>query len=496
MTPTFTTSRKLAVAVVASAFVLEVLDLTIVNVAIPSIRDNLHAGSASIEWIMAGYALTFAILLITGGRLGDIYGYRRLFCLGIGGFTLASLACGLAPSANMLVLARLVQGGAAAMMAPQILSIIQILYPPTERFKVMGIFGLLGGLSSVLGPIFGGLILQGDIAGLGWRPIFLVNLPIGIAAIVLAMRVLPAGKSAHPLKLDITGTLLCVACLTCLILPLIEGPSHGWPLWCLVLLLLTLPGAAVFWLYIRRRDLSHGSALIAPALLREPVFVNGLVLAVLFNMTNGGLFLASSVLMQTGLGLTPLQTALLHAPFAGGVALSIGLLSRKIVPKLGPRITPIGAAVYAAGLLAFAFSLSLQGAWRITAIAVSFCLAGWGMGLVAAPLSSFALTRVDIRHAGAASGVYNASQQLGSALGVALLGGLFLARMPAYGAGFWQLIACQLVLLTLIAGLSFRFPAGLHLKPGTAPVVDEVQGATDNTNDHRFQGDKRRHGGS
>ena len=197
------------------------------------------------------------------------------------------------------------------------------------------------------------------------------------------MRVLPAGRSDHPLKLDITGTVLSVLGLTCLILPLVEGPGHGWPLWSLVLLLLTLPLTAVFWWHVRRRDGRDGSALIAPGLLREPVFVTGLVLAVLFNMINGGLFLASSVLMQSGLGLTALQTALLHAPFAVGVALSIGLLSRKIVPKLGPRITPIGAAVYATGLLAFGLSLALSGAWRITALAVSFCIAGWGMGLVA-----------------------------------------------------------------------------------------------------------------
>lgn len=456
--------RTLAVAVVASAFVLEVLDLTIVNVAIPSIRSGLGATAAAIEWIMAGYALTFAVLLIMGGRLGDIFGYRRVFCLGIAGFSIASLACGLAPTPGVLIATRLAQGAAAAMMAPQILSIIQILYPPHERFKVMGIFGLLGGLSSVLGPILGGLLIQLDIAGLGWRPIFLVNVPFGIAAVILAMRVLPADRSGHPSRLDVTGTALSILCLTLVILPLIEGPSLHWPWWSLALLALSLPVAAAFWWYIRRRDARDGSALIAPALLREPVFANGLIMAVLFNMINGGLFLAASVLMQTGLGLSAFQTALLHAPFAGGVALAIGVLSRKIVPKLGPRITPIGAGVYAVGLISFSLALNLSGAWRLAAIAASFCVAGWGMGLVAAPLSSFALTRVDVRHAGAASGVYNAAQQLGAALGVAVLGGLFLVLMPSFKHGFAWLAACQVGLLLVIAGLSLRYPAKLHLK--------------------------------
>jgi EmrB/QacA subfamily drug resistance transporter len=461
-----TPSRKLAVAVVASAFVLEVLDLTIVNVAIPSIKSNLQATAAAIEWIMAGYALAFAVLLIMGGRLGDIFGYRRMFCLGVAGFSLSSLACGLAPTAEILVLTRLLQGASAALMAPQILSIIQILYPPTERFKVMGIFGLLGGLSSVLGPIIGGLLIELNLWNLSWRPIFLVNAPVGIAAIILAMRVLPAGASNHPLKLDFIGTALSVITLTCLVLPLVEGPSLGWPVWCLSLLGLTVPLLGIFWLYIQRRDRKDGSALIAPALFQEPVFVNGLVMAVLFNMINAGLFIASSVLMQTGLGLSPLQTSLLHAPFAIGVGLSIGILSRKIVPKLGPRITPIGVSVYGLGLIGFTLALGISASvTKLVLIGATFAIAGFGMGLVAAPLSSFALTRVDVRHAGAASGVYNTAQQLGAAFGVAVLGGLFLSKAShAYAQAFGLLVGVQVCLLLVVAALSLRFPRNLHEK--------------------------------
>src|SRR5882757_7976668 len=198
--------RTIALVVVAIAFVMDLLDGTIVNVAIPTIQTNLHASYATIQWLIAGYALSFALLLITGGRMGDVYGYKKLFMIGVGGFTVASLLSGLAVNPAMLIAARLAQGAMAALMVPQVMSLMQVMYKPEERGAVNGLFGALGGLAASLGPVVGGVLIKANIAGLDWRPIFLINVPVGIFGLIAAQKYLPSGKSAHPLKLDLVGT--------------------------------------------------------------------------------------------------------------------------------------------------------------------------------------------------------------------------------------------------------------------------------------------------
>nr|AIA17432.1 Major Facilitator Superfamily [uncultured bacterium] len=234
-------ARTIALIIVALAFIMDLLDNTIVNIAIPSIQSNLGASYATIQWLIAGYALTFATLLITGGRMGDVYGYKKVFMAGVGGFTLASLLCGVSWNSHVLIAARLLQGAFAALMVPQVMSLMQVMFKPHERGGIMGIFGALAGVAATLGPVIGGILIHFNIAGLDWRPIFLINIPVGLFALFAGAKYLPDGKSPHPLKLDVFGTVLITAALFLLVFPLIQGRELGWPTWSFVLMALAIP---------------------------------------------------------------------------------------------------------------------------------------------------------------------------------------------------------------------------------------------------------------
>lgn len=221
--------RTAALACVAAALVIDILDLTIVNVAIPTLRTRFGASEAAVQWLVAGYAGMFATLLVTGGRLGDAFGYRRMLVIGLALFCLASALCGLAPDPTALVLARLAQGAAAAMVAPQINAVVQLLYPPQERVSALALFGVLGGAAAVCGPVLGGVLLGADLWGLSWRPIFLVNLPVGLAAIIGALVLLPATRAADRPRFDFGGTALVTVTLACALIPLVQGRELGWP---------------------------------------------------------------------------------------------------------------------------------------------------------------------------------------------------------------------------------------------------------------------------
>ncbi|SUB71366.1 Multidrug resistance protein B [Pluralibacter gergoviae] len=256
--------RTLATIVVSIAMVLEIVDVSILNVAIPVLQHSLAASPRQIEWVMTGYLFFFSVLLLTGGRLGDLCGYRRLFICGLTAFGVASAGCGLATSPEMLIAMRIFQGISGAMMGPQILSLVQVLYPPHERFRVMSIFGLLGGAAGILGPILGGAIIESNLFGLSWRPIFLINVPIIIVAIMLAWRVLPAVKSPEAKGIDLLGTLLAIIGGGAILLTLIEMPALGWPAWSFslpVLAIITLCGLAR---YLLAREKSGKPLLLPP----------------------------------------------------------------------------------------------------------------------------------------------------------------------------------------------------------------------------------------
>src|SRR3989440_4110120 len=283
--------RWLALAVILSAAFMDLLDVTIVNVAIPSIQSQMKAGYSAIQWITAGYALAFAVVLITGGRLGDIYGRKRLFLIGMTGFTVASALCGLAATPGVLIGARVLQGGMAALMVPQVMAIIHVTFPANERGKVMGMFGAIVGSAAVAGPILGGLLVQWNLFGLHWRPIFLVNLPVGVFGLIVAFRVISESRAPHATKLDLPGVGLSVVGLFMLVFPLMQGRDLDWPVWGWIMMAAAVPVLAVFVLYERRKGLRAESPLVELGLFRFRSFASGILTNLTFSTTLGVFFL-------------------------------------------------------------------------------------------------------------------------------------------------------------------------------------------------------------
>ncbi len=428
---TFTAKqKKIALLIVAFAFVMDLLDSTIVNIAIPSIQANLGASYATIQWLIAGYSLTFALLLITGGRMGDVFGYKKIFMVGVAGFTVASLLAGVAPNATFLVIARLVQGAMAALMVPQVMSLMQVMYNPKERGQVMGMFGMLGGLAASLGPIIGGLLIKANVFGWDWRPIFLINLPVGIFALIAGFKFLPDGKSPHPLHIDIKGTVLIVVALSLLVFPLIEGRDLDWPLWSIGLLAASVPMFALFGWYEVRKDRRDGSALIVPALFKIRTFIAGLGLNVIIESLMVGYFLMFTLVLQAGLGYTPIKAALTGIPMAVGMTIGFAVLGQKLVMRFGRSVLSFGATIFGASLAVIAWVLTHYSLgshpWQFI---VPLLFLGIGLSLIMVPMFSAALQDVDSAHAGAASGVLNAVQQVGGAVGIAIIGVIFFSQL-------------------------------------------------------------------
>lgn len=432
--------RTMAMVVVALAFVMDLLDVTIVHVALPSIRAGVGAGAASLQWMVAGYALTFAVGVITGGRLGDVFGYRRVFLVGVSAFTLASLLCGLAMSPAQLVAARALQGLSAALMVPQVMALMQVMYAPDERLRVFALFGLLGGASSALGPVVGGMLIEADWWSLGWRLAFLVNAPVGLIAVVAGLCLLPAGSGACGKALDLNGTLLVALTLLALLLPLIQGPESDWPVWC-GLSLSTVPllawGTVRAWATRQARD---RSALVDPALLRQPSVRNGLLATLALSGIVPSYLLAMTFIVQTGLGASPRDMAVLCMPIAAGAAVSVGVLSRHAVRWLGDRAIAVGAVIQGLGLLWAAAAASRLLALPDAAHAVdpellgAHGLIGLGIGFIGPPLNVLTLRHVPLSEAGSASGVIGATRQVAVALTLAGAGGLmFQGHAPPVG---------------------------------------------------------------
>jgi EmrB/QacA subfamily drug resistance transporter len=426
MTATATTSR-LRWAVLAIVLVAEVMDLidgTIVNVAAPSIRAEIGGSAATMQWLVAAYTLTFAVLLITGARLGDLIGRRRLFMIGIVGFTAASALCAAATSPSMLIATRALQGAFGAVLIPQGFGMIKEVFPEDEVTKAFALFGPVMGLSAVGAPILGGALVDGDLLGTGWRAIFLVNLPLGVVGLIGALRVMPRTAGTPGTRLDPGGMLLVTAASFALIYPLVQGRELGWPVWSFVMLAGGIAGFGVFAAYERRH---RARALITPSLLRNRAFTSGLIVAVCFFAAMVGLNLVLSLFCQLGEGFSPLRTGLTLAPFALGIALTAGA-SYPLAQKLGRVSMQIGFAVMAAGLALLALMVHSAGAdvssWTLVP---GELLAGMGMGVSLPPLFDFILAGVAGDEVGSASGVLNAVQQLGSALGIAVLATIFFA---------------------------------------------------------------------
>lgn len=419
--------RWLLLAVVTGASLLDSLDVNIVTVVLPAVQRDLGADFATAQWTLAGYALAFSLSLITGGRLGDIHGRKRVFLAGVAGFTLASAACGFAPNAELLVAARLVQGVAAALMVPQVMSVIVTLFRPKEWPVAFAVLGAALTLGSVGGPLLGGLLTGLDLFGLGWRAIFLVNLPLGLLITGLGAGLLPENRHEGPPRLDLPGVALLTAAAFGLMYPLVQGREQGWPAW---MLLPALAAPVLFLLFARhqrRRHARDGSALVPPPLFARRSFAAGLAVTLLAFTGIGSLALVLTYHLQYGLGWSVLRTALATAAWPVGIAVTFQIAWRHGTRR-GRLFVGAGAAVMAAGSLLLTAAVRSAGAglswWQVAGAEL---VVGFGMGLCSPVLASVVLSEVPPQDSGAGSGVVNAVTQFGSAVGVAVVGAIFLA---------------------------------------------------------------------
>ena len=438
---------------------LPMTDFFIVNVALPTIDSDLHASQAMLELVVSGYASAYALLLVLGGRLGDSLGRKRLFLIGMAAFTVTSLACGVAPGIDALVAGRALQGAASAMMLPQVLSTIQATRSGPARARALGSYGATGGIAVVAGQLLGGLLVSANIAGMTWRPIFLVNVPVGIVGLILAARLVPDTRSDDPAPVDLRGTLLLGWGTLALLIPLTEGRSLGWPLWTIVLLI-TAPVAAIAFVRAERAMEERGGVPLVPiSLLRVPSMRRGLLLAVPFFTGFGGFMFVIALTLQDGSGITALDAGVILVPMALGF-LAASLSTARLLPRFGRNVLTVGALIQAAGLLAIIAELARS--WPHPGalfMAPGMLVLGIGQGLIMSPLFGAVLSEVPPRKAGVGSGVLATTQQGALALGVATLGSLYLtiAVPGSVGPdGAARVILGILVLNALVIGVMSR----------------------------------------
>lgn len=421
--------RWMALFILLLAGFMNLIDVTIVNVALPRMQAGLGATSSQIEWVVAAYVLAFALGLLPFGRLGDTIGRKRMFLLGVSLFTLFSGLCGIAPSMSALIGARILQGLAGAMMMPQVLAIVQVIFPPQERGLAFSFFGLSAGLASVAGPLVGGLLIDANFAGLDWRPIFLVNVPVGIATVLAALAVIP-NMPGHPhLKHDPIGVLIASAAVFLLVFPLIEGRSYDWPGWAFAMLAGAVVAAAVFYFYEKSRARSGQTQLLPASLMGNGSYLLGSLMSMTFFSGIAGFFLVLAVFLQTGFGLSPLQSGLTTVPFSVGVLIA-SVVSGRLRGRLQRARIAGGAGAMVVGML-----ILMQVVAGITdsidhwQFLLPLALSGFGMGVAISSLFQTVLSNVQPTDAGSGSGALQSFQQIGSALGIAITGEVFFSSL-------------------------------------------------------------------
>jgi MFS family permease len=431
------TLTTLGLVTVLIGVFLPMTDFFIVNVALPTIDRDLHASAGMLQLVAAGYAIAYALLLVVGGRLGDAVGRKPLFIAGMAAFT--------------LVAARALQGAASALMMPQVLSTIQATRSGPDRARALGSYGATGGIAVVAGQLLGGLLIAANLGGLGWRPIFLVNVPVGIAGIALAVRMLPDTRSDDPAPVDRRGTLLLGAATLALLIPLTEGRSLGWPPWTIALLALA-PFAAVAFVRAERALEGRGGVPLVPiSLLQVPSMRRGLLMAVPFFTGFGGFMFVIALTLQDGTGVSALAAGVILVPMAVGF-LAASLSTARLLPRFGRRVLTVGALIQAAGLAAVIGELA--SAWPhpgVLWLAPGMLVLGVGQGLIMSPLFGTVLSEVPPRRAGAGSGVLATTQQSSLALGVATLGSVYLTLAAPGALGPADAAAAILAVLALNA---------------------------------------------
>jgi MFS family permease len=448
-----TSRRWWVLAIVVAAQFMFGVDAFIVNVAIPTIAVELKASAAQIEAVIAIYLIAYATLVVTGGRLGDIHGTRNVFIAGVAGFSLTSLWCGLAQSGLELILARLAQGATAALMVPQVLATLHLLFSDAARARAFGIYGIVLGLAGAAGFMLGGVLVTLDLAGLGWRAVFFVNVPCGIVIIAAALKIMPTAPRRAGSRLDIPGAIVLFAGLLCLIGPLLFGHDLGWaPVW-----LAMAAGVAIIAAFVR---LEHGVArrggmpLIDLSLLSDPAFMRGLVAVFFFFFANLSFYLIMTMYMQKGLQIPPLQAGLVFVP----LALTFVIASRHSSARAKHRgtLVPIeGCALQILGLAVLVATVETVAAPSAPLLALVLMIFGYGQGFVMAPLSSAVLSSVKPASAGAGSGMYGTTTQIGNAAGVAAIGAVFFAVETFMSARVALSAACALFVLSITISAAF-----------------------------------------
>ncbi|MBB6499412.1 MFS transporter [Pedobacter cryoconitis] len=447
--------RWLALIVLLMGAFLSPLDFFIVNVALPAIKDGLHASSTQLQFVIIAYGSTYAVLVVTGGRLGDIYGRKRIFIIGMLLFTLSSAVCGLAPNIMILIGARIVQGLAAAVLAPQVLSSIRIIFPVNEQPKAMGFFGATFGLASIAGQLLGGVLIKVQPLGFTWESVFMINIPLGLLTILLAFFILPENKPAKKPKLDIPGILLLSLALFLIIYPLIKGREEGWPLWIFLCFAAAIPVLIAF-VHTERHTIKKGrDPLIDLSLFQNQHFVTGTIIIFFFNST-AAFFMVYPYYLQNGLHWDVLSAGLAVLPYAAGFFIG-PLTSTLLTRKIGS-----GVVLLALGLLALGFGLTILSVLLYhtpgTIMYAGLMIAGMGHGIVLPSLVRITLAPVTHEKAGMAAGVVSTAIQMGSAIGVAIIGTIFFSVLngQTFKTAFAIAMGCLLCIFIIAFFLTIR----------------------------------------
>ncbi len=457
-TPTSLAKWAPLAVILCGTFVF-VLDFFVVDVALPSIQRDLGAGPGAIEWVVAGFGLTSASFLVCGGRLGDHYGRRRCFSIGLAVFVATSVVCALAPDPAFLIAGRLAQGIGAALMAPNVLSILGMTYTGRDRVRAISIYGVVMGVAAAGGQLLGGLLIDANVAGLGWRAIFWINVPVGLLALAAAPRIVPESRADRPGRLDLGGAALLSAALVAVVLPLSLGRQQGWPAWswaCLAAAPVLLAGFAAWLRATARRG---GEPLLDPRIFRVTALRAGLTVQVLFWCQQAASYLVIALFLQQGRGLGPLLAGGMFAVLAAGYLVT-SFRAPGLTMRFGRRVIVIGAMVSAMGdgLLGLAVWHWGTGG-PLLALVPGLLVLGAGQGLCITPLTTAVLGHADTRTAGSVSGALSTAQQMGNAIGVAVTGVVFYGLLAqGYAHAFGWSLAEMAGLLLAVAALTLTIP--------------------------------------
>jgi EmrB/QacA subfamily drug resistance transporter len=428
--------RWLAAIVMIVGALMDMIDVTIVNVALPTIRRDLHASATQLEWVVSGYMLAFAAALIIAGNLGDRFGRKRVFLVGVAGFGLASLAAGISGSGAELITARVVQGTAAAAMAPQVLATFRAIFTGPERGKAFGIYGAMLGFASAVGLLLGGVLTDANLFGWSWRSVFFVNVPVAAAALIAGLRYVPETRDPGARRPDVPGAVLLASSLVAVVYALLEGRQLGWPAWIWLLLAAGMAGLAALGLLEGRRlegrRVRSTAPLVQAGLFRVPAFAAGLGVQLVFSAGLQGFFLAFALWLQAGEHFSPLKAGLTAVAFSVGSFIGAPV-AVPLAQKHGRRVLVTGGALMAAGIAGVALTAAHVGRsgspWPVVP---GLVVCGAGLALLVIPLVNVVLAAVPVEAAGAAAGLFGTAQQLGGALGVALLGTVFFGYLNGH----------------------------------------------------------------